>query len=88
MSKRGTPDGGVTQPSKRAKQGEVHTELTSTGGTLGASAIRALATELRAELSATNGVGAHDGDSASFYARSEGAQRAGEAVEEHVKKAG
>ena len=49
MSKRGTPDGKVTQPSKRAKQGEVHTELTSTGGTLGASAIRALATELRAD---------------------------------------
>ena len=46
------------------------------------------ATELRAELSTTSGAGAHDGSSASFYARSEGARRTGGAAEEHVKKAG
>ena len=49
--KRAAPAGKATQPSKRAKQDEAHTEptATSTGGTLGASAIRALATELRAD---------------------------------------
>ena len=49
---------------------------------------RGSATELRAELSTTSGAGAHDGSSASFYARSEGARRTGGAAEEHVKKAG
>ena len=49
--KRAAPAGKATQPSKRAKQDEAQTEpnTTSTGGTPGASAIRALATELRAD---------------------------------------
>jgi len=49
--KRAVPAGKATQPSKRAKQDEAHTELTAanTGGTLGATAIRALATDLRAD---------------------------------------
>ena len=49
--KRAAPAGKATQPSKRARQDEAHTEraATSIGGTLGASAIRALATELQAD---------------------------------------